>query len=41
VTRDTACLKTIFYGLAKAGQIERVPGKVGNKAAWQRAVNGK
>lgn len=31
-------VKTIFYGLAKAGQIERVPGKVGNKAAWQRVI---
>jgi ATP-dependent DNA helicase RecG len=29
-------VKTIFYRLARAGQIERVPGKVGNKAAWRR-----
>ena len=29
-------VKDAFKRLAKAGQIERVPGKNGNKAAWQR-----
>jgi len=28
-------VKTIFYRLAKAGQIERVPGKGGGRAAWR------
>jgi ATP-dependent DNA helicase RecG len=29
-------VKDSFKRLAKAGQIERVPGKQGNKAAWQK-----
>lgn len=29
-------VKNIFYGLANAGQIERVPDKRGNKAAWRK-----
>lgn len=28
-------VKNVFYALAQAGQIERVPDKKGNKAAWQ------
>jgi ATP-dependent DNA helicase RecG len=28
-------VKSIFYGLASAGQIERVPGKGGGSAAWR------
>lgn len=29
-------VKNVFYALAQAGQIERVPEKRGNKAAWQK-----
>lgn len=28
-------MKEVFYSLKKTNQIERVPGKAGNKAAWQ------
>lgn len=28
-------MKSVFYGLAKAGRLERVPGRRGNKAAWR------
>lgn len=31
-------MKEVFYSLRKVGQIERVPGKQGNKAAWQMAA---
>jgi ATP-dependent DNA helicase RecG len=31
-------VKTIFYRLQRAGQIERVPDKRGNKAAWRKAA---
>lgn len=34
-------VKDAFKRLAKAGQIERVPGKNGNKAAWQRPSDAK
>ena len=30
-------MKDVFYALAKARKIERVPGKGGNKAAWRKA----
>lgn len=33
-------VKDAFKRLAKAGQIERVPGKQGNKAAWQKVTKG-
>ena len=36
-TASESSIKTIFYRLRKAGQIERVPDKGGNKAAWRRA----
>jgi ATP-dependent DNA helicase RecG len=29
-------IKTVFYRLQKAGQIELIPGRRGNKAAWRR-----
>jgi ATP-dependent DNA helicase RecG len=29
-------VKSIFLALSKAGQIERVPGKGGGSAAWQK-----
>lgn len=32
-------VKTIFYALLRRGQIERVPDKYGNKAAWRKAQN--
>jgi ATP-dependent DNA helicase RecG len=31
-------VKTIFYRLQKAGQIERIPERRGNKAAWRKSV---
>jgi ATP-dependent DNA helicase RecG len=34
ITSENA-MKDVFYGLRDAGKIERVPGKVGNKSAWQ------
>lgn len=33
--RSENTMKEVFYKLADANQIERVPGKQGNKAAWQ------
>ena len=35
---DTSNMKEVFYKLADANQIERVPGKQGNKAAWQKKL---
>lgn len=35
-TASESSVKTIFYRLQKAGQIERVPERRGNKAAWRR-----
>ncbi|WP_091227642.1 ATP-binding protein [Microbacterium sp. 3J1] len=32
-------VKNVFYALAQAGQIERVPEKRGNKAAWQKKTS--
>ncbi|WP_426187483.1 ATP-binding protein [Microbacterium sp. TWP3-1-2b2] len=32
-------VKNVFYALAQAGQIERVPEKRGNKAAWQKKAS--
>lgn len=32
-------VKNVFYALAQAGQIERVPEKKGNKAAWQKKTS--
>lgn len=32
-------VKTIFYRLQRAGQIERVPEKRGNKAAWRKTIS--
>lgn len=37
-TASESSVKTIFYRLQKAGQIERVPDKRGNKAAWRKTV---
>ncbi|MEB1608654.1 hypothetical protein VDQ74_01890 [Xanthomonas campestris pv. campestris] len=34
--RSENTMKEVFYKLADANQIERVPGKQGNKAAWQK-----
>lgn len=34
--RSENTMKEVFYKLAEAQQIERVPGKQGNKAAWQK-----
>ncbi len=34
--RSENTMKEAFYKLAEADQIERVPGKQGNKAAWQK-----
>lgn len=34
--RSENSMKEVFYKLADAGQIERVPEKQGNKAAWQK-----
>lgn len=34
-TASESSIKTIFYRLKRAGQIEQVPDKRGNKAAWR------
>lgn len=33
-------MKEVFYDLRDAGVIERVPGKAGNKSAWQKTATG-
>jgi len=37
-TASESSVKTIFYRLQRAGQIERVPERRGNKAAWRLAT---
>lgn len=37
-TVSESSVKTIFYRLQRAGQIERVPDKRGNKAAWRKTA---
>jgi ATP-dependent DNA helicase RecG len=32
-------MKEVFYGLSKAGKIERVPGKSGSASTWQKTRN--
>jgi ATP-dependent DNA helicase RecG len=31
-------MKDVFLSLAKAGKIERVPGRLGSRAAWQKRI---
>ena len=33
-------MKEVFLQLNKRGLLERVPDKLGNKAAWQKTTNG-